>query len=248
MDPNAQTFNSKSDQYQSARPRYPQELYEILNAQCSVHQNAWDCGCGNGQVAIDLVEVFQQVEASDINENQIRAAIAHPRIRYTVQKSEATDYADASFDAVCAAQCMHWFDLDRFFAEAKRVLKKEGIFACWGYGFFKTEPDLDRVLAQQLLEKIDPYWSDRNRLLCSGYQGVEFPFEPMDCPPVAMVMPWTLNELLEYLSTWSAVKLYDNAQGTAIMDNVRRELTARFDLECQYSVAMDFFVYMGRNR
>lgn len=32
------------------------------------------------------------------------------------------------------------------------------------------------------------------------------------------------------------------------MDNVRRELAACFDLERQYSVVMDFFVYMGRNR
>lgn len=55
MDPNAQTFNSQSDRYQSARPRYPQELFEVLKAQCSAHQKAWDCGCGNGQVAIDLV-------------------------------------------------------------------------------------------------------------------------------------------------------------------------------------------------
>ena len=165
MDPNALSFNQASDQYRNDRPRYPQELYEVLGRHCVNHALAWDCGCGNGQVAIDLARHFGRVEASDINENQIAHSFAHPRIRYTVQHSESTDFSTGSFDALCVAQCLHWFDLELFFAEAKRVLKKNGVFACWGYSFIHINPALDAFFAEELLHPIDPYWSEKNRLL-----------------------------------------------------------------------------------
>lgn len=246
MDPNARSFNLASDQYQSGRPRYPKTLYGILGRHCRGHALAWDCGCGNGQVAIDLAQHFKNVEASDINENQIAHSFAHPRIRYTVQNSEQTDFASASFDAICVAQCLHWFDLPAFFAEANRVLKKDGVFACFGYSFFHIEAALDAFFAKELLHPIDPYWSEKNRLLHRGYRDIQFPFQPLRCPEISMTMEWTLDELLSYLSTWSAVKLYDEANQATIIADARAKLSERFAMETVYNVRMDFFAYMGR--
>jgi hypothetical protein len=80
MDPNARTFDLGSDKYRLARPRYPAGLYEALAGLCPGLVRAWDCGCGNGQVASDLVTHFDRVEASDISENQIQNAHQDPKI------------------------------------------------------------------------------------------------------------------------------------------------------------------------
>ena len=48
--------------------------------------------------------------------------------------------------AVTVALAMHWFDLDRFYAEVRRVLKPNGIIAVWGYGFTEITSEVDAVL------------------------------------------------------------------------------------------------------
>lgn len=68
---NVLTFNINSKGYLKNRPRYPLKLYKSIFENCSEYNIAWDCGCGNGQVSIDLVSKFNRIEASDINEEQI---------------------------------------------------------------------------------------------------------------------------------------------------------------------------------
>jgi hypothetical protein len=83
---NILTFNINSSGYFKNRPRYPLELYKSIFENCSEYNIAWDCGCGNGQVSIDLVSKFNKIEASDINENQISNSYEHDKIHYTIQE------------------------------------------------------------------------------------------------------------------------------------------------------------------
>ena len=45
-------FNEKSDEYQSFRPCYPEELFEYLASLVSAKARVWDCGTGNGHAAL----------------------------------------------------------------------------------------------------------------------------------------------------------------------------------------------------
>ena len=65
MAANIKTFDDESEKYSLNRPKYPKEIYEYINAHCRLHDVAWDCACGNGQVAVDLVKYFDKIEASD---------------------------------------------------------------------------------------------------------------------------------------------------------------------------------------
>ena len=98
-----------------------------------MHERVWDCGAGNGQAAIGLAKYFETVEATDASAQQIANGIPHPQVHYSVQPAEQTTYQDASFDAVCVAQALHWFDYSRFYPEVHRVLKPGGAFVAWGY-------------------------------------------------------------------------------------------------------------------
>ena len=53
---------------------------------------------------------------------------------------------DDSCDVITVAQALHWFDLDSFYTEAKRILKRGGVLAVWAYNYLRVSPDIDAVL------------------------------------------------------------------------------------------------------
>ena len=202
-----QLFNEKSELYAKARPRYPEELYTFLAALCEQQKSAWDVACGNGQAAVDLAKHFDQVQATDVSEQQISNAISSPSINYSVQSAEKTNFKKKEFDLICVAQALHWFDYDLFFPEVKRVLKPNGIFAAWGYSWFSVSNKIDEAIKENFLTPIKPYWATQNNLLWNGYRDIPFPFERVKAPKIEMKMEWDLNQLFGYLQSWSAARL-----------------------------------------
>ncbi|MBF2072270.1 MAG: class I SAM-dependent methyltransferase [Synechococcales cyanobacterium C42_A2020_086] len=217
-------FSTGSADYAAVRPRYPRRLYDTLASYLSQRQRVWDCGCGNGQAAVDLVDYFAEVQATDVSAEQIRHAIPADRVSYSVQPAEATTFPDAYFDAVTVAQALHWFDRERFWAEVERVLRPGGVFAAWGYDWFAIAPAIDAVVQRQISEVLAPYWSPRLKLMWDGYRDAGLPFAPLPGPELQMTVDWTLPELLAYLQTWSATKRCLQEQGSAWLHTASREL------------------------
>jgi SAM-dependent methyltransferase len=218
-------FNDQAQLYAAARPTYPPVLYEWLAKQCMEYDAAWDCATGNGQAAVALADYFQRVEASDVSANQLAAATLHPRVRYTRQEAEATDYPAASFDLVTVAAALHWFNFDCFWPEVRRVLKPGGVFAAWGYSWQSISPEIDAALKQHVLKVTAPYWASQNRLLWNDYRDVPFPFKRLDAPSFELKLDWTLDELFDYIHTWSATRRCMEAQGQDFFLMARQALT-----------------------
>src|SRR5689334_23636572 len=108
-------FSSYASQYAAFRPVYPQALYDFILNHTPGRDMAWDCACGNGQVARDLAPHFKTVIATDISQKQIDNAYKATNIRYAVMPAEDTALADHSFDLIAVAQSMHWFKTKEFF-------------------------------------------------------------------------------------------------------------------------------------
>ena len=206
-------FSDRSDLYSRIRPQHPREIYDYLAEVTPCNGLAWDCACGNGQVALDLVKHFDRVEATDISREQISQAPSIDGVKFSVVESESTLFDDQIFDLVCVGQALHWFDYDRFWPELDRLLKPGGIFAAWGYNFPSMNPDIDEVLEETLYPVIKPYWSDRNRLLWNHYRDVAIPYRRLDAPHFTFSIEWDLAELLTYIHTWSAVRRCMDALG-----------------------------------
>src|SRR5680860_585604 len=100
-------FSIASDKYARFRPVYPKELYDYLVSLVPDRKKAWDCGTGNGQVARELANFFDQVFASDISKEQIKNAPPNGKIIYLVQKAENTSFPDNTFDLITVAQAIH---------------------------------------------------------------------------------------------------------------------------------------------
>ena len=204
----ADHFSTIAARYAAFRPTYPAALVDELAARCTPN-TAWDVGCGNGQLSVALAERFARVIATDPSQAQLDAALAHPRVEYACVSAEQSGLPDASADLIVAAQAAHWFDWPRFVVEADRIAKPGALIALVSYGVV-IAAGVQREIAHYYHDVVGPYWPKGRVHVENGYRDLAMPWTAVDAPAIDMVASWTREELLGYVSTWSAtVKLVD---------------------------------------
>src|SRR5262249_21619963 len=114
-------FSTGSKDYAAHRPGYPRAGAEALAPRAPRPRCAWDARSGSGALSTVLGEVFERVEATDASAAQIAAAVPHPHVHYAVSPAEEVDLPDRSVDCAVAAQAAHWFDLQAYYREVRRV-------------------------------------------------------------------------------------------------------------------------------
>lgn len=218
-------FSSQSSQYARFRPKYPPALFDWLALQTKARTSAWDCACGNGQASTELAARFERVTATDISDAQLSHAPSLPNVAWRVAAAEESGLEAASVDLLTAAQALHWFDLPRFWAEARRVLKPDGVLAAWSYGVFKLgNPEVEQVCQHFYENVVGDFWPPERRIVEAGYGGLEFPFREIAVPTFEMQADWTLEELLGYMSSWSATIRYTQARGASPIPELEQKL------------------------
>ena len=153
-------FSDKSELYAKFRPSLPIELFDYLIEMVPARENAWDSATGNGQSAYLISNFFKNVYATDISEEQLKNAAQSENIHYSKQSAEQTDFEDNFFDLIIVSQAIHWFDFDRFFNEAKRVLKPNGILAVAGYDLPRLSPEINLIIDNLYKEILDGFWDN----------------------------------------------------------------------------------------
>jgi SAM-dependent methyltransferase len=215
-------FSDIANRYAKTRPTYPSAFFEALAGLAPTTSCAWDCGTGNGQAAEGLSKVFDYVEATDASAEQIAHAPPFARVRYRVAPAEASGLPDRSVDLVSVAQALHWFDLSAFYAEVRRVARPRGLLAVYGYSWFYISPEIDALAGRWLFQPVESYWSTNNQLLWDGYRTIDFPFQELAAPRLAVLLSWTLQQLFDYYVTWSAPRRKIAAEGDQFVAAARR--------------------------
>jgi len=207
-------FSVQSRQYAAYRPTYPPELAAFLAGAAPRRDLAWDAATGQGQAARLLAAEFRRVLATDASAAQLASADPCERVEFHVGEAADSGLADDSCDLVTVAQAAHWLDLDRFYAEVRRVLRPRGVIAIWGYVLLETrDAAIDRALENFQDVTVGAYWPEGRELLARKYATLPFPFEPVDAPAFFMRARWTRDDLLGYVSSWSAVARYKQQLG-----------------------------------
>ncbi len=206
-------FPIQSDAYARFRPGYPLALIEHICAQCNAFEAAWDCATGNGQIAAVLSEHFRQVEATDVSENQLKNALHKHNVRYQVAAAETQVFPADSFDLITVGQAAHWFDLEKFYVEVRRVLRPGGVLALIGYNLLTVDMETNALVQRLYGDVLGGYWDDERRLVETAYKTLPFPFAEIDFPEMGMEYEWNADQMLGYLNTWSALQHFVKDKG-----------------------------------
>jgi len=199
-------FSVTASGYAAHRPVYPRGVAEALAARSPGRALVWDAGCGSGQLSVVLGEVFDQVAATDASAAQIAEAVPHPRVRYAVAPAEVSGLANGSVDCAVAAQAAHWFDLDAYYREVRRVARPGGLVALVTYAVMEVDPQIEKLVEQFYWHTLEGHWPPERKLVEEGYRSLPFPFEPVKAPGLALEHRWNADQMLGYVGTWSAVQ------------------------------------------
>jgi len=206
-------FSPLAAAYLRGRPRYPAELFAWLAAGLERHELAWDAATGNGQAALGLARHFRRVVATDRSAEQIARAVPDPAIEYRVGSAEASGLADGSVDLVTVAAAIHWFDLEAFSAEVRRIARPGAVVAAWTYHAVRVGPPFEAVLEPFYRDVVGPWFAPGARLVDERYEAIRLPGTALDTPAFEVTVRWSASELLEYVRSWSGVLAYREVTG-----------------------------------
>jgi ubiquinone/menaquinone biosynthesis C-methylase UbiE len=129
---------SAAERYARDRPYFHPLVIERMKEFLQLNKPAkvaLDVGCGTGMSSVALTEFADSVIAADPSAAMLAQAPVHPRIRYLEAFAEQLPLENASVDLVSVTLAFHWFDRVRFLAEARRVLREDGILVIASHGF-----------------------------------------------------------------------------------------------------------------
>lgn len=157
-------FSSRVENYVKYRPRYPKDVIETLQKECTLSSASMIADIGSGTGA--LTELFLQngnpVFAVEPNP-EMRQAAEHlldlyPGFRSIDGRAEATTLHDHHFDFVVVGQAFHWFGLGEARREFTRILKPSGwAMVVWNEREFDTTPFL--IAYDNLLQRNAPEYA-----------------------------------------------------------------------------------------
>lgn len=217
-------FSTQAELYAKYRPKYPQKLFEYLSSITEQHQRAWDSATGNGQAAIGLAPYFDEIIASDASQSQIDNAEKHPKVTYFVAKAEQSDLPSHSVDLIVAATAIHWFDLPAFYDEVKRILKPGGVFAAWQYSTPLFTEQVDEVIKYWYTQIIGKFVAPEISKAIDFESKIEFPFERIQTPNFDFELNWNLDDLVNFLLTWSCTQSFIKEKNSNPIDIVMEDL------------------------
>jgi SAM-dependent methyltransferase len=240
-------FSTEAAEYAHLRPTYPDDLFAFLATLVPSRDVAWDCATGNGQAATHLAGYFERVVATDESGEMIAQATPDPRITYRVAEAEDSGLEDHSVDLVTVASAIHWFNLERFYAEVNRVVKPGGTIVAWTYYTPVFGNDIDAIIYRLAHDILGAYWDERVHYVVDEFHDLPFPFESIEAPRFQTNMRWNMQDLLAYFKTWSSSLKYRETNNANPTDLIEDDL-ARAWGDPQETRDLHFPLYMRLGR
>jgi ubiquinone/menaquinone biosynthesis C-methylase UbiE len=241
-------FSEQATLYASYRPSYPPELISYILQFVKHKDCAWDCATGNGQAAVLLADHFDKVYATDHSEKQLALAIPKKNISYSVSSAEHTPFPDHIFDLITVAQAYHWLKAESFAREVKRVAKKDGIIAIWGYNIpFCDFPVVNECIEYFYKAIVGKYWDPERRFIDEEYKTVHFPYHELSGRRFEFPVEWHLMQLAGYLQSWSSVVNFQRMHNYNLVDEYLPQLVKSWpDTEEKLLFRFPIFLRLGR--
>ena len=228
------SLDSWPDDYERGRLGWPPEVVHIPGLPPTA--TVLDLGAGTGKLTRLLVPTFGRVVAVEPAEAMRRVLdVLCPEAEALPGTGQEIPLADASVDAVFAAQAFHWFEDERAVAEITRVLRPGGaLVLMWNLPAGPWEPST--AAAEGVLTAWSPKPSDvsydpldlgkGSRYATDDWSLAGASFEPLQA--VRLPNPQTLDRdgLVAYYASMGWLADLPDEERLPLLDEVRSLVTA----------------------
>lgn len=118
-----------AERYAKGRPDFHANTISHINDYLQLDHkfsHALDIACGTGLSTKALLAIADNVYGTDASPEMLSHALLPEKIHYSVAFAEKQPFPDHQFDLITVCSGVHWFDIDKFLAEANRLLKPGG--------------------------------------------------------------------------------------------------------------------------
>jgi SAM-dependent methyltransferase len=221
------------EDYERGRPGYPSEVVDLLGLPTA--STVLDLGAGTGKLTRLLATAFGRVVAVEPAEAMRRQlATLCPGAQVLAGSAEEIPLADASVEAVFAAEAFHWFDGERALAEIVRVLRPRGAFVLmWNLPAGPTEPSIaavDQVVHERAPRNLEYDPGDLNSTrYTSGEWRAAFagsPFEELQEARLPNSQTLDRHGMVAFLASMGWIADLPDADRLPLLDTIRALLDA----------------------
>jgi len=133
---NANRFLGFADVYDSARPKCPEKVKEIIMKYLErIPSLVVDLGCGTGLSTTIWSEISNKVIGIEPSGDMIKIAreksLDLDNVKFVSEFSDNTKLENNSADIITCSQSFHWMNPETTLNEVSRILKDGGIFAVY---------------------------------------------------------------------------------------------------------------------
>lgn len=119
------------------RPPYPAGVFTILRSLVGQPSVGLDLGCGTGDVARQLAQIVDVVDAVDCSQGMIEQGKRlpggdHSNLCWILGRAEEVTLPRSSYGLVTAGESLHWMDWDRLLPRLDELLVPGGYLAIIG--------------------------------------------------------------------------------------------------------------------
>ena len=132
---NVDRFNNMENEYSKYRPDYSPKAVEYILNKCKISNDfaIADIGAGTGKLSLPFLKKGFRLYCVEPNTDMYNKCVEnlkkYDNFRPVLCSAENISLADNSVDLIVIGQAFHWFDLDLFKTECKRILKNDGYVA-----------------------------------------------------------------------------------------------------------------------
>ena len=182
---------------------------------CFGYEQAIDVCCGSGQSTMLLSPLFKNVCGYDNSPAQISQAkskheTAEGNVLFEIGDAHSLPVESSSVDLLTCAMGWHLLDPDKFYSEAKCVLKPKGCLAVYGYNVKVRDNTLVGSLMEAFLRELiqKECVTEQSFAVLNEYSDVVLPFSKTQRINFHLPQRVSIDQLFGFFESFSCYRTY----------------------------------------
>jgi SAM-dependent methyltransferase len=169
-------------------------------------QRALDVCCGTGLSTVALKSLAERIVGVDVSLEMLTCAPKDPCANYCLSAAERLPFDGGVFDLLTVCQGFHWLEREKFFREARRVLRPGGwlvVYDNYFSGGMEGREQFDSWFREEYLKRFPP--PPRNWASFTSEESESFGFHLRAKTRLANEISFSPEKLVAFVATQSNV-------------------------------------------